>query len=92
GEEPLGKYTVRSGYRTLLQGFRIPNTIVNNSGYNIFYKKIWQLNLSGKIKITAWRIFHRLIPNFYNLYNKRLVGSAVCPKCGGGARNLEYGF
>ncbi|MBA0755455.1 hypothetical protein Gogos_020301, partial [Gossypium gossypioides] len=65
GEEPLGEYTVRSGYR---------------------------VNLPEKIKITVWRIFNNLILNFHNLYNKRLVGSAVCPKCARGVENLEHDF
>lgn len=35
---------------------------------------------------------NNLIPNLYNLYNKMLVRSAVCPKCANGVENLEHDF
>ncbi|MBA0575279.1 hypothetical protein Golob_024933, partial [Gossypium lobatum] len=88
--DPSGEYTVRSGYR-LLQGNRDLNENTVEC-YNLFYKKLWKLELPKKVKIIVWRIFKNLIPNLHNLYNRRLVGSAICPKCARGVENLEHGF
>lgn len=69
----------------LLQRLGTSIPTANDSSYINFCKKIRRLNLPEKIKIIVWRIFNNLIPNFHNLNNKWLAGSAepkVCEWCG----------
>ncbi|KAA3469486.1 glycine, alanine and asparagine-rich protein-like [Gossypium australe] len=46
----------------------------------------------GTIFCYKNQIFCNYIPNFYNLYNRRLVGSLVFPKCSNGPESLELSF
>ncbi|MBA0730045.1 hypothetical protein Golax_022933, partial [Gossypium laxum] len=89
--EPSRVYTVRSGCRILQEIDGADTNDVANR-YTLVYKKMWKLNLPEKVKITVWHIFNNLITNMYNLYNRRLAGSATCPKCLRGVENLEHGF
>lgn len=79
--EALGEFTVRSAYRLLLENATTkyglqPNTIQTN-----FYKKLWSLMLSAKLKIAFWRFIRNFIPNFCNLHIKKISESNLCPRC-----------
>ncbi|MBA0762016.1 hypothetical protein Gotri_024576 [Gossypium trilobum] len=57
-----------------------------------FYRKLQSLNLPSKIKITIWRISKNFIPTLSNMYYKRLVANAICPRCGGGVEMTDHVF
>ncbi|MBA0851794.1 hypothetical protein Goshw_026326, partial [Gossypium schwendimanii] len=57
-----------------------------------FYRKLRSLNLPSKIKITIWRISKNCIPTLSNMYYKRLVANAMCPRCGGGVEMTDHVF
>ncbi|MBA0555058.1 hypothetical protein Golob_014120, partial [Gossypium lobatum] len=73
-----GDYSVRSGYRLLLQSQQL-ETFPND--YRKFYKKLWQIQVPSKIKITVWRILHNYIPTRANRFTRRVIASPSCPKC-----------
>ncbi|KAK5783714.1 hypothetical protein PVK06_038227 [Gossypium arboreum] len=80
-------YTVRSGYRCLI------NLHINDSmdtDYTDFYKKIWGLNLSPKIRIAIWRFTKEFIPTTVNLFNRRINQSPICFSCGEVPKNFMH--
>lgn len=88
GAEPLGEFTVHTGYRLFTSsGYTgIPDS------YRIFYTTLWKLDLPAKVKITVWRVFNNYILSYYNLYNKILRASALCPRCLISIETLEHIF
>ncbi|MBA0875820.1 hypothetical protein Goshw_018808, partial [Gossypium schwendimanii] len=46
-----------------------------------FYKKLWNLQIPPKIKITIWGISWNYIPTFVNIKIKTVVADARCPRC-----------
>ncbi|MBA0561099.1 hypothetical protein Golob_017952 [Gossypium lobatum] len=53
--EPIGGYTVRSGYRRLLKKTFNLDDGTNQITYKAFLKNLWLINLPIKIKITNWK-------------------------------------
>lgn len=47
-----GEYSVRSGYKLLLQGIHTPTLNYIQDVYISFYKKLWLLDLPPKLKTT----------------------------------------
>ncbi|KAA3463895.1 Ribonuclease H-like superfamily protein [Gossypium australe] len=74
-----GKYSVKSGYRTFNKQTD-PNAIAQNR--SALYKKLWALNIPSKIKIATWKFLNNFIPIAYNLYNRKISSSPICPPCG----------
>lgn len=85
--ESTGEYSVRSGYKYLHEG---QNQLQIN--YKQFYKRLWNLELPSKIKITIWRCSRNYLPNYSNLHYKRLMGLATCRRCHTGAETREHLF
>lgn len=71
--EPTGEYSVQSRHKLLL--YNDQNDLQTN--YKQFYKKLWNLDLPSKIKITVWRVSRNFFPAFSNLQYRRLRGSAT---------------
>ncbi|KAA3474993.1 reverse transcriptase [Gossypium australe] len=76
-EEPTGEFSVRSGHRLLSQIGQIQ--IQDN--FKKFYKRLWNVDLPAKIKITTWRSFCNCLPNYSNLYYRRLMRAVNCRRC-----------
>ncbi|MFQ6661549.1 hypothetical protein Gotur_029671 [Gossypium turneri] len=90
--DATGEYTVRSGYKRLLQGEDTSEPRHYNNGHTIFYNKLRLTNLPSKVKITIWRLFNNYIPTYWNLHYRRLRSSAVCPRCSDGTETIEHVF
>ncbi|KAA3464885.1 Ribonuclease H-like superfamily protein [Gossypium australe] len=86
--EPTGEYSVRSGHKALTHDGQ---TQVHDR-FKQFYKRLWNLDLPLKIKITVWRIACNFLPNYSNLYYRRLRGSAICRMCQIEAETREHLF
>lgn len=86
--EPTGEYSVRSGYKYLLHEGQ--NQLQIN--YKQLYKRLWNLELPSKIKITIWRCSRNYLPNYSNLHYRRLIGFATCRRCHTGAETREHLF
>lgn len=86
--EASGEYTVRSGYKILLQS----NGNYNQSENNNFYKKIWTSDLQSKIRITAWRSTLNYLPTLVNLKTKRVTNNDICQRCMQGQENRDHIF
>lgn len=81
GGEPSGTFSVRSAYKLLQSSTRIPNNYFIQAENKKFYRKLWNLRMPSKIKITVWKISWNYIPTLANLKLKRVVTEDWCPKC-----------
>lgn len=79
--EPLGEFSVKSAYK-LLYTTPISNSLQTST--TSFYRKLWNLDIPLKKKITIWRIAHGYIPTKENMFRWHLVLEAICPRCGNG--------
>ncbi|KAH1063333.1 hypothetical protein J1N35_028320 [Gossypium stocksii] len=77
--EQSGIFFVRSAYK-LLQEAKL-NPIIIQTETKTFYKKLWNLQVPPKLKITIWRISWNYIPSLPNLKVRRVVADSHCPKC-----------
>lgn len=85
--EASGLYTVRSGYKLLIQH----NTLqLNSFPDSNFYRKMWMIPLPPKTKITMWRIPNNYLPTFCNLKCRRIMSTSSCPRCAGGTETITH--
>lgn len=81
-------FSIRNAYKPLQRGS--PNFIQTTSMY--YYKKLWNMDIPAKIKITIWWITNEFIPTRSNLFKQRIVRDAMCPLYGNGIEDLVYVF
>lgn len=68
-----GEFSVRSCYRQL-----IGEREGNDRG---FWKKLWSLNLPGKVVNFLWRVCQNVLPTARELAKKRVQIQQVCSWC-----------
>ncbi|XP_050211436.1 uncharacterized protein LOC126661625 [Mercurialis annua] len=78
-----GIYSVRSGYFLALNGAGISsgNPSIRHN-VDPWWKKIWQLSISGKVKHFLWRLCHGTLPCNLNLAKKGVGVQSLYPRCG----------
>ncbi|MBA0610243.1 hypothetical protein Godav_011113, partial [Gossypium davidsonii] len=89
--EATGIFSVRSAYKLLQESTLDPNAYLQTHIKKIF-RKLWNLNLPSKIKITVWKIAWNYIPTFSNLKLRRIMTEDQCLKCGQEAEDSEHVF
>ncbi|KAA3474069.1 LINE-1 reverse transcriptase isogeny [Gossypium australe] len=77
--EATGEYTVRSAFKWLIHNHYGISTDGNFYPYSNLYKRLWNIDLPSKIKITTWRIMNNFVSTYANLYYRGLMNSANCP-------------
>lgn len=90
--EPSGVFFVRSAYKLLQPSF--PTATLNNlqtSNRNL-YRKLWNLDLTEKIKILIWCIINYYVSTRSNILHQRLIADAMCPICRNRTENLLHVF
>ncbi|KAK5846604.1 hypothetical protein PVK06_002898 [Gossypium arboreum] len=78
--EPSGNFSVRSAYILMQKSTLNPSNFLQ-ANTKAFYKKLWNINMPLKIKITAWKISWDFIPTFSNLKLKRVPIDDRSPRC-----------
>ncbi|GMI73050.1 hypothetical protein HRI_000974300 [Hibiscus trionum] len=73
--ERNGVYSVRSGYRLLLE---VPNT---NTSLRPVLKQVWQSGCPTKMNIQCWKFIRNFVPTKRNLCIKRVTNNPICPRC-----------
>lgn len=68
-----GEFTVKSCYRQL-----VGESNMSNAG---FWKKLWSLELPGKVRFFLWRTCRSCLPTGKALVNKRVNIDGKCPWC-----------
>ncbi|KAL0004665.1 hypothetical protein SO802_012226 [Lithocarpus litseifolius] len=82
--EKSGKYSVKSGFRLLCdsrdssEGMPPANTEVSS-----FWKKLWKIQVPGKIKHFLWRACTNSLATKANLVKRKIVTDATCSRCSG---------
>ncbi|KAG8481351.1 hypothetical protein CXB51_026276 [Gossypium anomalum] len=91
-EEHSGEFTVRSAYKMLQNQSSTTYPMDSHTMALPFYKQLWELQLPNKIKILAWKVSWNFIPTMVNLHQRRVVPTAICPRCRTGTENLRHFF
>lgn len=76
----------------LLKGNIDPTATDLQDDLKSFCKKLWNLNLTTKQKITVWKISWNFLPTLANLHYKRLGLNTMCLRCGGDVERIEHVF
>ncbi|TYG76426.1 hypothetical protein ES288_D03G113500v1 [Gossypium darwinii] len=68
------EYTAKNRYKWLLTEDTTTRdaTLSQTTLYN-FYNRLWNLQLTSKIKFTLWKVINNYIPTFNNLQARRLM-------------------
>ncbi|KAA3486687.1 reverse transcriptase [Gossypium australe] len=85
-----GVFSVRSSYKLLQQ--MDPTAYALHNIYGDFYKKLWKIEVPSKMKIFIWKLSWNYIASKVNMFNRRLVNSRFCPRCGGDGETLNHIF
>ncbi|MBA0725584.1 hypothetical protein Golax_022159 [Gossypium laxum] len=83
---------MRSAYKLLLDSNRDSQFRVLQNATKGFYRKLWNLSLTTKQKITTWKISWNFLPTLVNLYNRRIEVQLACPRCGRGPETINHVF
>ncbi|KAL4273917.1 hypothetical protein GQ457_13G010390 [Hibiscus cannabinus] len=70
-----GLYSVRSGYRWLISSELDVSWDLNDvqdEWLSRFFKSLWSLDLTPKIRISVWRLIQNYCPTFSNLHIRRI--------------------
>ncbi|KAL5736195.1 hypothetical protein ACOSQ2_030983 [Xanthoceras sorbifolium] len=78
--EKNGEYSVRSGYWVGVEaGLQCSGSGLSSSGG--WWKFLWRLKISAKVKLFVWRCCHDWLPSRVNLARKGLSLDVVYPLC-----------
>jgi ribonuclease HI len=72
-----GCYSVRSGYKIMLQMTKAENGVMQNEDWNC----IWNIRAPPKAKHLLWRICKGCLPTRVRLQDKRVPCPLSCPLC-----------
>ncbi|KAK5775961.1 hypothetical protein PVK06_043917 [Gossypium arboreum] len=90
--EGSGEYSVKSGYRVLATDYLQNINYINSTAdiYKIFYKSLWSINISEKIKIHIWRLLNNYLPHYSNILLRKLRNDSVCPLCKEASEDIDH--
>ncbi|CAL1356480.1 unnamed protein product [Linum trigynum] len=49
---------------------------------NVGWRKLWKLNVPGKIKVFLWKVAHNIVPVGVKIRKKSIRRGYECPNCG----------
>ncbi|CAL1405322.1 unnamed protein product [Linum trigynum] len=79
-----GKYSVKSGY--LVESKRVRGgdgrDTRSNEESDFAWKKLWKLNLPGKLKTFIWKAANNILPVGVRVSKKVRYAGDECPNCG----------
>lgn len=78
-KEKLGNYSVKSAYLLMQEGNHDSNTVASSG----FWRKLWNLKISPKVKQFLWRACSQCLPTKDQLLMKRVPINAMCAMCNG---------
>ena len=62
----------------------------NNKLNKLFWKTIWRLNITNKVKSFAWRASKNIIPTKANLCHQKVIDNPTCEACSSGAESSRH--
>lgn len=89
-----GNFTVASAYSWLLNSSPLsqhaPESSNSRAANKSMWKRLWGMNIKGKIKHFLWRAWHRILPTNDQLLRKGSQIDALCKTCGEADETLEH--
>lgn len=76
-----GEYTNKSGYKVALKIRERENPIVNEMQDIDWFKSVWKLNTSPKVKLFLWKVLHNAIPVGEQLAIRNIAVDTRCKRC-----------
>ena len=77
-----GRYSVRSGYRLLMdESLKNNPGCSNNSQLAQLWKSIWTLFVPPKVRHFIWRACHESLPTRANLHRRHILDDERCETC-----------
>ena len=78
-----GEYTVRSGYRFLVEDAEksLPGSSMPNPLQDL-WKSIWFLKIPRKCQLFAWKASREALPTKLNLQQRQIPVGSICEICG----------
>ncbi|GMJ13498.1 hypothetical protein HRI_005019000 [Hibiscus trionum] len=73
--EPSGMFTVRSGYKLLL------NSNGTTANDRKLFNTIWSVPCPSRIKFQTWKFIRNFVPTRANLCFRRILNDNSCPRC-----------
>ena len=84
---PSGTYSVKSGYRFLVDNSAQPQASNQDSA---FWKKLWSLEVPTKVKNFVWRASREALPVKDNLCRRRITTEGQCETCKTGEETCSH--
>ena len=71
---------IKSGYKIALN-YKLSASRSGPRGDEAWWKKLWNLKISQKVKHFIWRAFHNILPTNFNLSRRGISYAISCPRC-----------
>ncbi|XP_004301407.1 PREDICTED: putative ribonuclease H protein At1g65750-like [Fragaria vesca subsp. vesca] len=88
-----GSYTVKSGYNLLHSLNLKPSRQLSHSSHRVHpsvCSTIWSIQTLPKIKHFLWQVVNNAISTYQNLYQKKIISSPLCQRCGLASETIEH--
>ena len=78
-----GGYSVKSGYHVACEVLKHEGWAECSCGGDMqqVWQALWKMRVPNKIKIFGWRVFHGILPTWFNLGKKKIIRESVGPIC-----------
>uniref|UniRef100_A0A2N9F767 RNase H type-1 domain-containing protein n=1 Tax=Fagus sylvatica TaxID=28930 RepID=A0A2N9F767_FAGSY len=77
-----GRYSVRSGYRLLMdESLKDDPSCSNSSQLTKIWNSIWSLQVPSKVRHFLWHSCHDSLPTKENLHRRHILDDARCESC-----------
>ena len=77
-----GEYSVKAGYQMLCkEANSSAASSLDSSHKSAFWKRLWKLHVSNKIKFFLWRVCSNALPTKDNLKKRKILEDARCNAC-----------
>ena len=89
-----GNFTIRKAYKIAVANSMVTRMEGTSNGEDhiTFWRRIWSLNVSNKIKSFAWKVCRNIIPTKVNLCHKQVIDEDTCEACGLGKETSGHIF
>uniref|UniRef100_A0A803NPV8 Reverse transcriptase domain-containing protein n=1 Tax=Cannabis sativa TaxID=3483 RepID=A0A803NPV8_CANSA len=85
-KETNGVYSVRSAYKLLQQ----ISGDWPNEGADVYWKRLWQLNVPAKVHHLVWRVISGTLPTKLQLSNRHVHVDLTCPLCNKAPESIPH--
>ncbi|KAK7835510.1 cyclic nucleotide-gated ion channel 1 [Quercus suber] len=77
-----GSYSVKSGYRLLMEKEDTVLSGTSNGGaYSNVWKAIWSMRIPNRVRTLVWRAGTNSLPTKVNLVRRKILKEDVCTEC-----------